>query len=1331
MKKPAILLVLTFTILIVFSACGGGGGGGTAGGVSKSSVTVSGQAIGTVGLSSLVGAGKASGVSKSATDGQTIGGAKVIIQSFHNGVVDKTYETVTDKDLGTFSTQLELWSDGGYIVVNIEKDGLVKFSKTYTYNKPEDLKDLNLKAELAPYLAKVVSFANFSTINPFKASSDDTLSIAIVEDIKGIKKLAVNSEVKAAKASGSVVKLQLDLSKSLLKAAADDIGDSLTIKAQNYNPTNEEDMKAFPSDSDTSGNKLVSNGFDFIDIKTASGKSFCITKDGKYGTLDSTGKCVVSSSSAAKQASLVTKSAVVAFKVKRQIDDCSIANQDEDATKVGKQVGFYIYRNGKWLKIGNATLFSSAAFNNLSYGQFDDSQLFSGTCNNNDRPYAVFTETELKQASQDLGFDLSYHNFDYVAMGQLKSFCIEGEFKKIKKNEKSALSGLYLYLNSLKNGNNKISGFRAAYGHTDENGKLKVEGVTTDIDANYDIELSFSDPFTGKWISKFKKLKTKSANGCYQIDLEEVTDPFECSITGQAKKADGSKYPNKYLYTYVKDTWYGYKYGYTDNDGVYTIPVICGKDYVLTDGYSNFDFNVDGTVNSPETDDNGKQVVLNPQFANRKPYVYAYANHYSIKTGETVQLYGYAWDPDGDTLTYSWSGSGTFSSTSSQSPKWTAPSTEGNYTLTLTVSDGSESDTRNITIEVYAGNRPPVISWIYVPRYVVEGDTVNLYGSAYDPDSDTITYNWTSTSGTFSGADTSAPAWTAPSVSSRTTYTINLSVNDIYNPAVTDSRQITVYPDTAPIISAYNIPATVTPGSVNSISAYAYDPEGKPVTYSWTVSGGTPASSTSSFFNWTAPVTEGNVTVNLTVSDGKKSTVLVAKTISVKKTNTAPVISNFNVPATGGINQQITISATANDAENDPLTFSFYVDGNLIDEVTPSTSVAKAATATTHWTPRIRKTYTITVVVSDGALNTKSSKSFTVTNTPPVITNVNIPSTATGGESVTFTATATDADGDGLTYTWYVNNAEVGKGATKSYTFTKKGSYKVKVSVSDGIATVTSTEYTVTVPNQSPVISNVNVPTTGTVGTAVTLSATATDPDGDTLTYTWFAGTNQIGTGASFNWSPTTGGTYSITVRVSDGSLTVTSTAKSITVNTRPSVTNITVTPTAPQTGQTVTLTAVATDADGDTLTYEWYIQNVKQTGTGASISWIPSSAATYTIEVKVSDGKVSTPVSFTKTVTVTGTVTNQPPTTPTITVTPGAGQYTLSATATDPDNKPNPLTYTWYIDGEPYGTGQTIIWPVSVEGTYSVKVVVSDGIATAETSQEVTVKITANIVIN
>ncbi len=1249
MKKYFVFIWFAF-LIILYSCGGGGGGGGTTGGVTSSSVTIGGTAVGTVGLSSLVGASKAD-FSKSADGYDRVGAAKVVIESYHHGRLDKKYETATDPALGTFSLPIELWSDGGYIIVYIMKNGLVTYSKTFNYSKPEDLKGLNLKAEIAPYLAKAVTFNNISATDFFKSAEEDTLSIAIVQNSKGVKKLATNNEIKVAKASGSVVRWQMDLSKSMLKAASSDIGDSIVVKAQNYNPTNEEDMKSFPTEADTAGNKLVSTAFDYIDIKTATGKSFCVTKDGKYGTLDASGNCTVSSASAAKQSELVRKTAVAKFNVKRQIDDCEIAKRDEDTTKPGKQVGFYVSLNGKWYKIGNATLYKSSAFQNLNWGEFEDTLYFSDsdTCQPNDRPYAVFTEDDLKKASKDLGFDLSWYNFDYVAMGDLRTFCIEGEFKKAKKNEKSPLPNLYLYLNDLRNNNATVTGFRSTNGYTDENGKFKIEGVTSTVDSDYEIVLSYTDPFTFKWIEKKKKLKARGASGCYQVDIEEVTDPFECTVTGRAKKSDGSIYANKYLYAYVKDKWFGYQSTYTDSNGLYTLPVICGENYVLTDGVDSFDFKVNGTISPPETDDTGKQVVLNPQFPNHPPYAYAYANKYSIKTGETVQLYGYAWDPDGDSLSYSWSGSGTFSSTSTQNPTWTAPTSDGTYGLTLRVTDsgGLSSDT-TVTIEVSTVNRPPRITYLYVPTSVVEGNDIYLYASAYDPDGDTLTYSWSvsPSAGNFNSTSTQNPIWTAPSVSSQSTYNITLSVSDGTN-VTSQNRPILVYPDTPPVIVSNSIPTNVTPGSSNAISAYAYDPEGKAVTYSWTISGGTPASSISSYFSWTAPSQEGDVTIDLTVSDGSKSASLGQKIIKVKRQNTAPSISTFTVPSTGVINEPITISATATDAENDTLTFSFYVDGNLIDEKTPTTIATKAATASTTWRPRIRKSYTIMVVVSDGALTARRSQTFTVTNTSPMITNVSVPSTATAG-------------------------------------------------------------------------------------TAVTFSATAEDADGDPLTYTWFAGTTQIGTGgASLNWTPTAGGTYSITVRVSDGTATVTSSPRSINVNTRPVVSDITVSPSSPQTGQTVTLTAVATDADGDTLTYEWYIQNVKQSGTGASITWTPSSAGTYTVEVRVSDGKVATPVSFTKTIDVTGAVTNQPPSTPTISVTAGAGQYTLSATATDPDNGPYPLKYTWYIDGSLLGTGHTIVWPVSTTGTYSVRVVVSDGAATVERTQSVTVTITTNIIIN
>ena len=60
----------------------------------------------------------------------------------------------------------------------------------------------------------------------------------------------------------------------------------------------------------------------------------------------------------------------------------------------------------------------------------------------------------------------------------------------------------------------------------------------------------------------------------------------------------------------------------------------------------------------------------------------------------TTNLTCVATDPDQDELTYSWSSQlGSFpSGTSGSSVQWQAPSTSGNYSIAVIVSDGAETD---------------------------------------------------------------------------------------------------------------------------------------------------------------------------------------------------------------------------------------------------------------------------------------------------------------------------------------------------------------------------------------------------------------------------------------------------------------------------------------------------------------------------------------------------------------------------------------------------------------------------------------------------------------
>lgn len=164
------------------------------------------------------------------------------------------------------------------------------------------------------------------------------------------------------------------------------------------------------------------------------------------------------------------------------------------------------------------------------------------------------------------------------------------------------------------------------------------------------------------------------------------------------------------------------------------------------------------------------------------------------------------------------------------------------------------------------------------------------------------------------------------------------------------------------------------------------------------------------------------------------------------------------------------------------------------------------------------------------------------------------------GQSVSFNANAsTDADGDSLTYNWHLagpqGNLAVPNNPSANQTYfipQVAGTYYLTVTVSDSITSSTETKFitvspTVVVPNNAPIALITASALSTPVQTQITLSASSSyDPEGSSLTaYQWelippngSSVTLSAASGETVTFTPTTAGSYSAILTVSDGNQT-------------------------------------------------------------------------------------------------------------------------------------------------------------------------------------------------
>ena len=706
--------------------------------------------------------------------------------------------------------------------------------------------------------------------------------------------------------------------------------------------------------------------------------------------------------------------------------------------------------------------------------------------------------------------------------------------------------------------------------------------------------------------------------------------------------------------------------------------------------------------------------------------------------GEMIALTLVAADPDGDAVTYGATGlpaglsldgaTGAITGTVAYTAAAASP-----YTVLVTATDGGLSDTVTFTWTVTNTNRVPALTDPGA-QASVEGEIVALALVASDPDGDAVSYQATGLPAGLSlnsstGAVSGALGYT---VSVGSPYSVTVTVDDGQGGTDTASFTWTV-------ADRNGVPVLTTPaaqsdaeGETVTLTLGATDPDGDTLTYGATglptgLSLDGPTGAITGTLDYAASADSPH-TVTVTVSDGDLSDA-VTLTWTVTNTNRAPALTDPGVQA-GAEGQTVALTLAATDPDGDALTYGAtgLPAGLALD---PSTW---AITGTVDYAASAASPYTVTVTATDGDLSDSATFAWTVTNTnrAPALTDPGSQVSAEG-ETVALTLAATDPDSDVVTYG--ATGLPVGlsldgsTGAitgTLGYAASLESPYTVTVTTTDGdLSDSVSVTWTVSDTNRGP---SLVVPgdQQSTEDETVALTVTATDPDGDTLTYTATGLPTGLALDSStgvftgtVDYTASAGSPYTVTVTVTDGDLTDSATLTWTVANTNRAPALSDPGPQASAEGEIVALTLAASDPDGDAVTYGATglpTGLVLDPTTGAItgvLDYTASAGSPDAVTVTATDGDLTDSVSVTWTV----ANSNRAP----VLSDPGAqtsaegATVTLTLAATDPDG--DGLGYA--ASNLPFGlsldpaTGEitgTIDYTAATGSPYQVVATVSDG---------------------
>ena len=603
-------------------------------------------------------------------------------------------------------------------------------------------------------------------------------------------------------------------------------------------------------------------------------------------------------------------------------------------------------------------------------------------------------------------------------------------------------------------------------------------------------------------------------------------------------------------------------------------------------GADNFTFVVnDGTVNSTAA-----TVSITVTLVPDAPV----ANSQSVTTAEDapIAIILTGLDPDGDPLTYSVVSAPSHGALSGAVPNLTytpVANYNGPDSFTFVANDGtSNSAPATVSITVSPVNDAPAADAQSVGTAEDTAVAVTLTGS--DIDGDALAFSVTAgpAHGALSGAAPNLVYTPDANYNGPDSFAFKVNDGTVDSASATVSIAVSAVNDAPVAADGSAVTAQDSPVAITLIGS---DVDGDPLTFSVTAgpSHGTLSGGASDLIYTPDLGYNGPDSFAFVVNDGSANSAEAAVSITVTESNVPPV-ADAQAVATQE-DTLLAITLTGSDGDGDPLTYRI-VSG-------PSHGTLNGVAPDLTYTPDAdhNGSDSFSFVANDGMVDSSPaaiSIDVTPVNDAPA---ANSQTAATAEDSALVLAlTGSDVDGDPLTYR-VVDSPAHGTldGAAPDLTYTPAANYNGPDSftfvVNDGAADSTPAAVSVTVSpvNDSPAAADQAVAANEDTAVVVTLSGA--DPDGDPLTYRLVSGPSHgplSGLAPDLTYTPAANysGSDSFTFVVNDGTVdsgTATVTVAVAAVNDAPVADGQSVT-TQQNTAVSVTLTG--SDVDGDALTF-------------------------------------------------------------------------------------------------------------------------------------------------